>query len=204
MTYHQKMGFIARGMFAILGKGMLEKTFDRGLELLKNYSEAHAADMPAGTAVPEVTEIQFPAHIYAGIKGKVAVSDPAAMQKFFDESYALIAKEAKDRIAGPPVGIVINWNDSTMSGEMMAAFPVKDNKPVKGAEIMEVAASSGYEVHAIGAYDGMALPNAHMALAKKVAEAGKTMNLRIEEYIKTPGDTKDPNQCESNVIYLVK
>jgi hypothetical protein len=84
MTYHQKMGFIARGMFAILGKGMLEKTFDRGLELLKNYSEAHAADMPAGTAVPEVTEIQFPAHIYAGIKGKVAVSDPACMQKFFD------------------------------------------------------------------------------------------------------------------------
>ena len=201
VTYHQKMGFLMRGMFAVMGKGMLEKMFDRGLELLKNYSEAHAADMPAMAGDVKIEEIQYAAHIYAGIKGKVAVADEAGMHKFFSDAYSMLGKEAGPRIAGPSVGIINNWDDATMSGEMTAAFPVKDNKPVKGAEIIEMPAGSGYQVKYMGPY-GAGMMDAHQALKK--ATAGKNVTLKMEEYVKTPGDTPDSTKWETNIIYLVK
>lgn len=201
--FHQDQNFFMRGFAAIMGmKGMLTKSFDRGLELMKNYTETHKETAVVPTM--PVTEIQFPAHIYAGVKGKVSVSDPVGMQKFFSDAYSLVGKEAGPRINGPAVGLILNWDDASMSGDMIAAFPVADNKPVKGAEITQVDAGTGYQVHYVGPYTGDGMHMAHMSASKAVKDAGKTIRLRIEEYIKTPGDTKDSSQYVTNIIYLVQ
>lgn len=202
VTYHQNMGFLMRGMFAIAGKGMLEKMFDRGLELLKNYAEAHANEAPmADAAAIKIEPVQYAEHIYAGLKGHVKMADQEGMHKFFGDAYSLVGKEAGARIAGPSVGLIYSWDDAKMEGDMFAGFPLKDAAPVKGAVIEKVAASQGYRVHYVGAYEGLKAP--HEALKKVVSDAGKTVKLRLEEYLVTPGETRDSTKWETNVIYLV-
>lgn len=64
MTYNQPTSFMMRGMWALMGKSMLTKMFNRGFELLKVYSEAHRDDT-AIVSPFRIEDAQFDAHIYA-------------------------------------------------------------------------------------------------------------------------------------------
>jgi hypothetical protein len=202
MSYHQNMGFLMRGMFAIMGKGMLEKMFDRGLELMKEYCETHAADIPANSPVANnitITETDFTAHTYAGIKGVVKWAD---MHNFFGNAYALVGKAAGQNIAGPGSALYWTWDTTKMETSMMACFPMKDDKPVKGATIEKVAAGKAYMIHYVGSYGGfMAV---HNALHAKLTADKKEHRLVVEEYLKTPENETDSNKYETNVYYLLK
>lgn len=198
--FHQNHGFFMRGFAAIMGiEKMLIKSFDRGLELMKNYTETHKDMMPATATGMEITEIEFPAHIYAGVRGTIKWAD---MQKFFSDGYALVGKEAGARIAGPASALYYTWDEKNMQADMVACFPVADNKPVKGATIIEIPASAGYKMNYVGPYSGF--ENAHKAMNEKLASAGKQMKVVVEEYIKDPMSEKDSMKYETNIIYLVK
>jgi hypothetical protein len=197
VTYHQKMGFLMRGMFAIMGKGMLEKMFDRGLELLKIYSETHKNDAPAGVASFNIQETQFAAHTYAGVRKVIKWVD---MMKFYSDTYADMGKKLGARIVGPASDIVYKWDEQNQEADMHVGFPVADKAPVDGGTIVEVAASPAYMIQYTGGYAGTA--NAHVALGEHLGKSGKKMGLVIEEYIKGPGDTQDSNAYVTNIYYL--
>lgn len=195
--FHETMGFVWRGMGALMGmKGMMQKSFDRGLELLKNYSEAHANDAVGGGSF-KIEETQFAAHTYAGVRKMIKWSE---MMDFYSATYADMGKKLGDRIVGPASDIVYKWDEANQQADMHVGFPVADNKPVDGGTIVEVAASPAYMIKYIGGYSGSS--NAHMALGEHVGKSGKKMGLVIEEYIKGPGDTKDSNQYVTNIYYL--
>ncbi len=198
--FHQDLSFTRRGFVSIFGvQKMLTKTFDRGLELLKNYCEAHAAEAPASGVSMAITEVQFPAHIYAGIRKTVKFAD---MHNFFMQSYSVLGKEAGQRFIGPGSGLYYTWDPQNMQTDLMAAFPVADNAPVKGATIAEVPAATAYKMDYIGPYQGMA--QAHNAMQAHLKQTGRTSTLVIEEYIKTPSTETDSNKYETNIIYLLK
>lgn len=199
--FHENMGFFMRGGFALMGgKKMLDQAFGRGLELLKNYSEAHKGDMAAaGTANFDIMETQFAAHNYAGMRKVVKWAD---MAKFFSDSYGALGKAAGARINGPATGLYYKWDEPNMQADVMAAFPVSDNKPVDGATMAAVPASNAYMIKYVGGYTGSY--NAHMALSKHMEANSKKMGLVVEEYIKGPNEEPDSNKYITNIYYLVQ
>ncbi|MGN6476694.1 MAG: SRPBCC family protein [Flavipsychrobacter sp.] len=195
--YHQDLKFMERGFMAIMGVGkMLGKQFDRGLELLKNYSEAHADD----TAVVGggITDIMYPAHTYAAVRKVVKWAD---MHQFFGDSYALLGQQVGPRINGPASALYYTWDEQNMQGDVAACFPVSSNAPFQGGTIIEVPASAGYKMVYVGPYSNM--HSAHAAIMQHIQAAGKTQKLAIEEYIKMPSNETDSNKYETNIIYLV-
>lgn len=195
--FHENMGFFMRGMGAVMGmKSMMQTSFDRGLELLKTYSEAHANDVSSGGTF-NIEETQFTARTYAGIRKVINWAD---MMKFYSDTYEAMGKALGNRIAGPPSDIVYKWDETNQQADMHVGFPVADNKPVEGGTIVEVAASPAYKIVYTGGYSGSAA--AHIALGEHIGKNGKKMGLVIEEYIKGPGDTKDSNQYVTNIYYL--
>lgn len=190
-TYHQELPFFMRGFFGLMGgEKMMAKNFDRGLQLLKEYSEAHASDI-------KIEDVQFPGHNYAAIRKVVKWDD---MMQFFSDSYGMLGKEAGPRIAGYASCLAYSWDTTNHQAELAAAFPVNGTEPVKGATMINVAASPAYMIEYKGPYSGfMAV---HDALGKHVGMMGKTPSLVIEEYVKGPGDNVDSTNYVSKIYYL--
>jgi hypothetical protein len=124
------------------------------------------------------------------------------MQKFFSDAYGLVGKEAGARINGPASALYWTWDEKNMQADMMACFPVGDNKPVKGATIEEIKAGHAYMMHYVGPYGGFQA--AHKAIGDRMAADKKAMNVVVEEYIKDPSNEKDSMKYETNIWYLVK
>lgn len=198
-SFNTHLKFPMNAFFMVMG-GM-DKEFDKGLNRLKAYSEAHAKDMPA-TGSFDIKDIQFPGHNYATVRKTINVTDMNAMMKFFDESYQSLGKAAGNRISGPATGLFYTWDEKTKTSDMAAAFPVSGDGPVNGATMANIAPARGYEVIYTGDYSGQ--QRAHEALVKHLAAKGEKQSLAIEEYVKGPGDTKDSTQWVTNIIYLVQ
>lgn len=197
MNMHMSFPMNAMGIFFNPDK-MVGKDFERGLERMKTYCEAHAAEgaMPAGI---DIKEADYPGATYAGIRKTVKWED---MSKFFMDSYGMLGKEAGARISGPAVGIYYKWDTVNHQADMAAAFPVSGTDPVKGATMMSIAPSKAYMSVHTGGYSASGA--VHEAMGKHLADNNKQMSLVIEEYIKGPGEEKDSSKYVTNIWYLVK
>jgi len=197
VTWHMHMhcGFPWNAMLAFMDMDkMLGKDFEAGLKNLKEYSEAHAMDMPSA----DIKETQFPGHIYCGVHKTVGWND---MHQFFMDAYSMLGKELNSRIAGPATGLYWTWDTVKHNADMAAVFPVTDTtKAVKGAGFFNVSASSACMVAYNGAYSGMMAP--HMALMKYCASKNMKVKLVVEEYIKGPHEEKDSTKYVTNIYYL--
>jgi hypothetical protein len=192
-------GFPWNGLMMVMGmEKMLAKDFDKGLNNLKAVSEKKAKEAPANDYV--ITETQFPGHTYASIRKTVAI-DEQAMMKFFDESYQALAKAAGDRIIGSASCLAYNWDEKNKKADLAPAFPVKGTEPVKGATMATVAPSKAYMTVHNGDYSGF--QKAHEAMGKHIAAKNVHPKLMIEEYLKGPGEEKDPKKWVTNIYYLV-
>ncbi len=193
--FHENLGFAMRGFMSLMGgTGMMEKMFDRGLELLKVYTETHADDT---AVVKNIQDVMFPAHIYAGVRKVVKWTE---IGSFCGETYGMLGGVLGDRINGPASAVYYSWDEANMQTDMYPCFSVATNAPARGATITEVAASQAYMMKYVGGYSGSKA--AHDALGAHLTTNGKTMGLVIEEYIKGPGETPDSNQYETNIYYL--
>ncbi len=196
--FHENLPFKYRGMMMVMGGGkMLKKMFDRGLELMKNYCEAHKGDM-SGAAL-SVQEVPFAQHYYAGIRKTVAFAE---MDTFYKNSYGALGKALGPRIIGPAGDLIYMWDAKNQKADVMAVFPVADDKTVEGATIVQVPAGNAYMVKYVGGYNGIG--RAHDAIAKHLTETNKQSGLVIQEYTKGPEATPDSNQYETNVYYMLK
>lgn len=198
--FHGENNFISGGMMKMMelfGMG-LTKDYDRGLQLLKNYSEKHAKDLPASDV--SISQTQFPGHTYAAIR-KTMSTDENTMMKFFEQSYKALGSNAGKHIVGPASCLAYKWDEKNQSADLAAAFPVSGTDVVKDASMVTVAPSKAYMTVLNGDYKGM--EKAHGALSQYVAAKNLQPKLVIEEYIKGPGDEKDPSKWVTNIYYLV-
>lgn len=193
--FHEEVPFMMRGASALMGgEKMIRESFDRGLTLLKEYSEKHASDGNGGMTVQDV---QFPGYTYATIRKTIPWAE---MEKFFSDTYGMLGKEAGQRIIGPASCLAYNWDTVKHEADLAVGFPVSGTDAVKSANMIAVPASSAYMIEYKGPYSGFM--GAHGALGQHIAAKGKTPSLVIEEYIVGPHDQPDSTQWVSKIYYL--
>ena len=182
---------------------MMENSFDRGLQRMKEHVEKNPQVAATTGTVPGMTRISqvtYPATHYAIIRKTVGM---AGLSDFYAESFGKLGQAVGDKIQGNGVGIIYSWNDAKMEGDMGAGFPVdKSVTKVEGAQLVDVAESSAYMATYTGGYYGTSA--AHQALAGKVAADGKKQNLVIEEYVISPDKEKDSTRWVTKIYYLTK
>ena len=194
-SMHVSFPFNAMDAFLNMDK-MLGGDFEAGLATMKKYVESHTT--PA--LVIDVKEVDFPAHVYEGIRQKVAMSD---MLKFFADSYVTLGKALGPKIAGPAAGIYFTWDTVNKSSDMAAVFPVIDtSKPADGATILHAGPAKAYMAVLKGGYGNEMLY--HNAIAKRLAEKGMKQTMVIEEYIEGPFHQPDSNKWVTNIYYMVQ
>ncbi|MCD6011551.1 MAG: hypothetical protein K0Q79_1413 [Flavipsychrobacter sp.] len=178
-------------------KRMLGTAFEEGLKKMKAHIES---EPKAPAATMEIKEVDYPAHIFQGIRKTVSWND---IGQFFGESMGLLGAGIGDKIAGPGTGLYYTWDTAKHNSDMVAAFPVSDTtKKVKGSVIIHQEASKALMLEHKGPYGGMM--GAHMALGQEVAAKGKTVSLVIEEYIVGMPAEMDSTKFVTNIYYLVK
>jgi len=175
---------------------MLGGQFEKGLQNLKKYCETQAAGMPQ----VQIQEMDFPAHMYAGVRQVVNMAD---MGKFFMDNMPNLGKGLGAKEIGAPVGLYWTWDTVSHTTELAAAMPVSDtSKKVKGISYFYVPASKAYMTAYKGPYSGIGNP--HMAISKYMANKGLQHGLIIDEYVTDPGKEKDSTKWQTNIYYLVK
>ncbi len=196
-NFSMHFGFPLNAMNAFLNMDkILGGDFEFGLANLKKYAESHSVIAP----VIEVKEVEYPAHIYEGIRKTVGMSD---MMKFFADTYAALGKELGPRITGPASGIFYTWDTAKKNSDMAAVFPVTDTtKPATGTVILHAGPCRALMAVYKGGYSNEL--SYHNAITKRLAEKGLKQNLVIEEYIAGPHETADSAKWVTNIYYLVQ
>jgi effector-binding domain-containing protein len=197
MTKHTAYPFNASNLVVDIDKYM-GADFDLGLTKLKKLLEGGSAT--TAQAPIEITETDYPAHIYAGTRQVVSWDE---MEQFFMENYGPLSKAIGANITGPPVSLSYQWDTTNKRADIMIAYPVRDSATkLKGITYTAVPASKAYMAVLKGGYSR--LKEYHDALAKHVAAAGRQMLLPIEEYTVSMQQETDTNKLVTNVYYLVK
>lgn len=194
-TYSSPSSFMMRGVNTLFGKKFLEKQFERGFELLKEYCESGKAGLP--TPNFDIQEATFPATSFATIRKMIKFNE---MDSFFSQSYGALGAAAGNSIKGRAHSIIYKWDEVNGQADVAAAFPVSG--PVAGMKMESVLESKGYMLKYTGPYSGSY--NAHMALSKHAAENGLTDPLVIEEYVAMRPEVTDSNKFVTNIYYLIK
>jgi hypothetical protein len=195
--YSGESGFWMRGLSALFGKRMMEKTLERGLELLKDYVESGKAEVPAPAYVIE--EYTFPATSFAIIRKTVKMNE---MDSFFHQSYRTIETAAGSQIKGNKHTIAYTWDEAKGEADLAVGFPV--NGPVKGVTMLDIPESKGYKLVMTGAYNMESFKNAHTAIGKHAGANGLTDPLMMEEYVTGPEQEADTNKWVTHLYYIAK
>lgn len=194
--FDNKLGFAMSAFATLMGmEKMLNKNFDRGLELMKKHVESQ----PQSAGGATISEAQFPGATYAVIRKDISWSE---LDPFFSEVYGKLGKSFQSDIRGAAAAIYYKWDEKNKRTDLAAGFPVDAGMKAKdGASIVTIAPSAAYKAVHNGAY-GDSGP-IHDALGKHVAAQGKKQNLVIEEYVVGPSNEKDTAKWVTNIYYLV-
>lgn len=175
---------------------MVGKDFEKGLDMMKQYVEAHPG---ASAAAYAIESIAFPATYYATIRKNLPAAD---MMSFFSDSYQKLFPAAGSRVAGNGSAIIYVWDEQSSTTDIAVAVPVTGTAPVKDAVMVSVPASPAYRIVYTGGYAGSG--KAHQALEQHVAAEGKIISYVIEEYVTDPSKEPDSNKWVTNISYVVQ
>jgi effector-binding domain-containing protein len=192
MTMHSEFPMNA---FNFMTDKMIGKDFERGLELLKNYTEAHPQIELTSS---HVIEKGFPATTFAIVRKTIPWGE---MKKFSEDAFWMLTKESGSRIAGPPCTFYYAWDEAARTADMAPAFAVSGSEPVKGAEIVTIPAMRSCSILYKGGYAG--LEKAQRILGEYIATHNKVLHYTYEEYLVGPGNEADSNKWATNVNFLV-
>ena len=179
---------------------LLGGDFESGLKNMKAYLEAHSS---VTASEPTISEVDYPGHLYEGMRKVLSMANPADMNKFFAESYAVLGKDISGKINGPSAGIYFTWDTVKKESDMAAVFPVSDTTmQVKGAVFVALPASKAVMAVMKGGY-GKEM-DTHIAIAKYMSAKGEAHGLVLEEYITGPATEPDSNKWVTNIYYMLK
>ncbi|OJW77577.1 MAG: hypothetical protein BGO69_11770 [Bacteroidetes bacterium 46-16] len=193
-NYYQHMPFPFNGMQAFMSMDkMLGNTFDSGLVNLKKYVESNKMAMGSSAH-----EMQFPGHIYAGMRKTVPMAD---LGKFYSATQATLNKELAGKISGPATGLYYSWDTVKHVTDVAIVYPITDTTGIaKTMNIVHVIPSNSVMITHTGPYSG--LMDAHMAIGKYMGEKNKKMGMVIEEYTVGTPQEPDSNKWVTNIYYL--
>lgn len=194
--FRSKSSFFARGLSAIM-KPMLEKSFEKGIKLLKDYAESGKVKVSAY----DIQEATFPATTYATLRQTVKFAD---MHTFFSNAYGQIATAAADRMdtTKPAAAIYYNWDTENMQSDLAAAFAVNGTEDINGLSIVNIPSSPAYMLRYAGGYSGSEA--AHMAINEHLAKNGKEMQMVVEQYVVNAHTEPDSNKWVTDIYYIIK
>ena len=181
---------------------LLGGDFASGLANMKALVESHGGGVSGSTGM-EVKEVDYPGHIYEGIRKTVSTANMSEMGKVFMDSKVLLGKDITGKVNGPSAGLYYTWDTVKKESDMAAVFPVSDSsKPVKGAVFLSVPASRAVMAVLKGSYAKEM--EAHAAISKYMAAKGMVHGVVIEEYIAGPGTEPDTSKWITNIYYTIK
>ena len=180
-------------------KPEIEKSFDYGLEKIKNIAEAKPK-FSVTISEEKVTPVN-----YISLSHTMSPKDPNAISaqtsKMFGELYGAVAK-AKVEMTGPPFCMYPSYSEESM--EMICAVPVPADAKLPAKYIL-AQTSGGDAVKAIhkGAYK--TLKDTYDQLDQYIAyKRLKISGAPWEVYITDPEEVKDTTQWITEVYYPVK
>ena len=182
-------------------KGDINKSFSRGLELLKDVVEKKAGEQSIGSL--EVQEIEMPARYYIGVRETIKMTDITTRytENFPKAMTAVMGK--KIEIAGMPSGLFYSWDEETKSTDVLQGIPVKEKAEIEGFTTAEIPASKTLLINYYGDYSGTG--KAHETMEAYITANGLTSKgLAIEEYVTDPGQEPDPTKWLTKVMYIVE
>ena len=183
-------------------KSMIEKDYDKGLELLKKAAEEKANATPALPALEVKTE-DWPARYYVGLRAVVAIPDIA---KQYAENFMKVGaavKAQKLETVGAPSGMFYTYDEEKQQTDMVVALGVKTKATVKGYSTIEIQAGKVLIIDYYGPYEN--LGSAHETMDKYMTKNGlKVRYPVIEEYISDPMAEPDSTKWLTKVYYPVE
>lgn len=199
---YSKSPFLLRpmGLFMDMEK-RLGGDFEKGIANLKTWVESNLAAAAPKYEVKELTWEND--RVYYGSKTtNVSVDKIAGM---LGENLPMIyADMEKNKITpeSAPACLVYSWNDSTMSGNMAAAFAVPKDAKLKGWVKHTAPAGKVLMVEYYGSPENT-YPG-HEAIENYLKERNLSHGLVIEEFVTDPGAEPDTSKWLTNIYYLVK
>ncbi len=193
MTMHSDFPMNALGFMT---DRMVGKDFENGLELLKDYAQAHPT---IEISMNSVEEKSFPATTYATIRGKIKWTD---MQTFSTSAFATLKTATEGRRIGAASTFYYAWEDSLQTTDMAPAYAVSGTEPIAGVQMVNLPPSISCSILYKGGYAN--LGKANQVLAQYIAQKGRRLNYVIEEYLVGPETEPDSNKWVTNINFLVK
>ncbi len=190
--------FNTLGLFMNMDKQM-GPVFETGLSRLKKLIETQSPKKYRGYAVKETDGT---GRNYVGIRKTISFQELPA---FFAKSYAEIGaalKKAGVEISMPLAGLYYNYDEKTMTTDVVAAAPIKEKKAVPGLINIDIPAGKELSADFYGAYEKTG--DAHYAIDDYMKEKGyKTVYPVIEAFMNDPMTVKDTTKWWTQVIYPV-
>lgn len=174
------------------------KDFERGLENLELYTNAHPQ---IELTEAYVVERNFPATNFATQRKAVSFAE---MKDFSESVFRKIRTAAQERIIGAPCTFYYRWDDSSQKYEIGPAYALSGNAPLsdKDISLMQIPTSTVYSLLYKGGYAN--LGSAHQILQRYAGQKGANIVQVMEEYISGPANEQDSTKWATNVIFFVK
>ncbi len=171
--------------------------FEKGLELLKTYTEKLAAEQPKES----VQNINFEGKTFVAVRELI---DIASIQNFYATNFEKIMSDIIKMEGGFPSGIYYTWDMEEMQSDMAAAIPVaKGTIAPEGTSLIKLPAGKAILYNYYGDYKNIG--TAHELMNTYIAANDLDyIGPAIEEYVTDPLEGSDPNEWLTRVIYLVK
>lgn len=196
-----KAGYpLGRLMWLIAG-GMMDKTFNKGLENLKKVVEA----LPPVCKSGDVAESNEPAKIFLTITDTLTTE---SISKFFETAYGKIGSFMKGspgvKMIGAPAAFY-NGDPSNPTWIVTAAIPV-NIEPKKLSQGISVFKTPEQKVvSAIHYGDYSTSSDTYYKIDDYIKSKGlQAIGAPLEEYITDPMNAKEPMQIETKISFPVK
>jgi effector-binding domain-containing protein len=200
-TRISKAGYpLGRLMWLVAG-GMMDKTFHKGLENLKNEIESQNPVCKSGDIVESVA----PAKIYLTISDTLTTE---SIQNFFANAYAKIGAVLKAnrgmKMVGAPSAFY-NGDPSNPVWVVTAAIPVNVEPRKTPTGIMVFKTPEQKIVSVIHYGDYSTSSDSYYKIDDYVKQKDlEIIGAPLEEYISDPMTVKDPMQIETRISFPVK
>ncbi len=177
---------------------MMEKDFNRGLELLKGAAEARMQAVKKFT----IEEKMFPPVTYVVIRDTVRFSE---MPNFFASSYGSLAgalAKAGKSPAGQPAAIYFSWDMEKSQTDVAAGLPIQGTAPA-GFTTVRLPWRMSLQGDFFGPYAETA--TAHWAFDQYLSRYKLEMvPPMLEIYMNDPAAVADPSEIQTRIVYFVR
>jgi len=194
--FDSHVDFPMNAMMVFMGmEKMMDKSYSRGLELLKEKIEA----MPK-VAPLTVKTVDYPGQTFVLKREKVAMKNVADFyQKNLPALFEACTK-AKLKMTDMPSGLFYSWDMETQSSDMAAAIPVSGTNIPRALTVGKTNAGKALQVDYYGDYNGTEAAHNAIEAYMKANNLSITWPV-IETYVTDPTVETDPSKWLTKVIY---